>query len=100
MELAVGDGDLVTGTYHSGVGTAHPAGSFPLSGYVLDDAVAFCVDFRPNGSVAAWAGHRVAAGGVARLVTLWHLARPVAGSDEADLWRGVLAGADEFERQS
>jgi hypothetical protein len=99
MELAVGEGDVVTGTYRSGVGTAHPDGSFPLTGYALADAVVFCVDFRPHGSVAAWTGHHVATGDGDRLVTLWHLAQPMSGAHGVSgLWQGVLAGADDFER--
>lgn len=101
MELTVEDGDLVSGTFSTGVGTTHPEGSYHLTGYVLGDVLAFCVDFRPHGSVAAWAGHHVRDGRGERLVTLWHLAQPVAAPrDETDLWRGVLAGADEFERDA
>jgi hypothetical protein len=99
LELQVGPDDAVTGTFRAAVGTVHAERDYHVSGYALGNAVAFCVDFRPHGSVATWTGHHVEDGRGERLVTLWHLAQPV---DEphggTELWRGVVAGADEFQR--
>jgi hypothetical protein len=101
MELVVGDDDVVTGWFRTGVGGNRAQHDHPLTGFVRADAVVFCVDFRPHGSLSAWAGHHVVDGGPERLVTLWHLARPVPHPHaEVDLWQGVLAGADQFERDS
>jgi hypothetical protein len=103
MELRRVAGDVLTGTYRIAIGTRHPEQEFSLSGFVLGDAITFSVDFRPHGSVAAWTGHHVMDSGEDRLSMLWHLAEPVSergsgGRDDGVLWRGVLAGADEFER--
>jgi hypothetical protein len=103
MELRCDAGDVLTGTYPTAIGTRHPQARFPLSGFVLGDALTFSVDFRPHGSVASWTGHHVTDGDTDGLVMLWHLAEPAreGGSrdrDDAVLWRGVFAGADNFER--
>lgn len=99
LELAVGTDDAVTGTFRAAVGTAHPERAYHVAGYALGNALAFCVDFRPHGSVATWTGHHVDDTRGERLVTLWHLAQPVdAPRGGTDLWRGVVAGADEFHR--
>jgi hypothetical protein len=101
MEVAVGDDDVVTGWFRTGVGGDGAQHEHPLTGFVRGDAVVFCVDFRPHGSLSAWAGHHVVDGGPERLVTLWHLARPVPQAHaEVDLWQGLLAGADQFERDA
>lgn len=101
LELVVGADDAVTGTFHAAVGTAHPERPYHVAGYALGNAVAFCVDFRPHGSVATWTGHHVHDVRGDRLVTLWHLAQPVDEPRGAtDLWRGLVAGADEFVRDA
>lgn len=100
LELEVGSDDAVTGTFQAGVGTTHPERTYHVAGYALGNAVAFCVDFRPHGSVATWTGHHVDDDQGERLVTLWHLAQPVdQPRGGTDLWRGVVAGADEFRRE-
>jgi hypothetical protein len=101
MDLVVADGGAVSGTYHTAVGGNRGFDAHPLTGFVRGDAVVFCVDFRPHGSLGTWAGHHLADGGPERLVTLWHLARPVPHPHvDVDLWQGLLAGADEFEREA
>ena len=100
MELAVGADHRITGTFRSGVGLAEPSATFPIVGFAEGDAFSFCVDFGWRGSVASWSGHHISDGAEGdRLVTLWHLARP--GRDphhEADVWRALVAGGDEFTR--
>ena len=72
---------------------------YALAGYAIGDAFAFAVDFRPHGSVGAWSGHHVADERGERLVSLWHLARPVqSAAGDGDVWGAILAGADEFQR--
>lgn len=97
MELQV-SGDRLVGTYHTAVGSPRREASFELAGYAIGDALAFCVDFRPHGSVGSWTGHRTLDDDGERLMALWHLAGPVDRPREADLWRGTLSGADEFRR--
>lgn len=100
MELAVAGGDTVSGSYRTSVGVTRAQHSYSLTGYVLGDALVFCVDFRPHGSVGSWAGHHLVDEDNERLVTLWHLARPAAGPHtDADVWEGILAGSDVFERE-
>lgn len=100
MELTVDpSGHGLQGTYRSGVGSPHPDRVYTVTGFAVGDAFVFAVDFNPHGSVGGWTGHHVTDGDDERLVTLWHLARPVkAAADDADVWGSVLAGADEFHR--
>lgn len=100
MELAVDAASHgLSGTFRSGVGSPHPDRTYHLSGFAVGDAFVFAVDFNPHGSVGAWTGHHVADGDGERLVTLWHLARPVkAAHSDGDVWGAVLAGADEFHK--
>lgn len=101
MELVVSQDDRVTGTFKSGVGTPHPGSGYNITGYAVGNALTFCVDFRPHGSVAAWTGHHIQDGHGERLVTLWHLAQPIdTPRSDSDIWQGVLAGANEFEREA
>jgi hypothetical protein len=100
MELRIEDGGhRLSGSFRSGVGSPHPDRSYDLTGYAAGDAFVFGVDFAPHGSVGAWAGHHVSDSHGERLVTLWHLARPVAEPhSDTDLWGSMLAGSDEFQR--
>ncbi|MCC6435426.1 MAG: hypothetical protein IT196_10395 [Acidimicrobiales bacterium] len=100
MELAVDEtGHGLQGTYRSGVGSPHPDRVYPVTGFAVGDAFVFAVDFNPHGSVGGWTGHHVTDGDDERLVTLWHLARPVKpAAGDSELWGAVLAGADEFRR--
>jgi hypothetical protein len=99
MDLTVDDGHRLHGTYHTGVGLLDPAAAFPVTGFAEGDAISFCVDFGRRGSVASWSGHHIADDDGERLVTLWHLAQPVRDPhSDADVWKGIVAGADEFRR--
>ncbi|MCP3988859.1 MAG: hypothetical protein GY724_07285 [Actinomycetia bacterium] len=99
MELTVDGNHRIDGTFHTGVGVPDKKPAFHVVGFAEGDAVTFCVDFGSLGSVAAWAGHHVVDGDDERLVSLWHLARPVrAHHHQADVWAALLAGGDEFLR--
>lgn len=99
MTLTVTDDHRIEGTFHTAVGTIDPTQAFHVVGYAEGDALAFCVDFGSRGSVAAWSGHHIADDDGDRLVTLWHLGRPVRQPhQEADVWGSILAGSDEFRR--
>jgi hypothetical protein len=100
MELTVDSHHHLHGTFQLDTGGPNRSVSFQVVGFAEGDALSFCVDFGNRGSVASWAGHHLtdeAAG--ERLVTLWHLARPVKDPHgEADLTMAVMTGADEFVR--
>jgi len=100
MELELDPGShALRGTYRTGVGSPVPDQVYAVSGFAAGDAFVFAVDFAVHGSVGAWAGHHVSDGSGERLVSLWHLARPVVEAhSEGDVWGAVLAGADEFRR--
>jgi hypothetical protein len=99
MELTVGEDHRLDGTFHTGVGSVTSPTTFHVAGFAEGDALSFCVDFGRRGSVASWSGHHVADSHGERLVTLWHLARPVNDPhSDADVWASLMAGADEFTR--
>lgn len=99
MELNVDAHHHINGTFHTAVGVLDPGATFHVTGYAEGDALAFCVDFGGRGSVAAWAGHHITDDHGERLVTLWHLVQPVKDPhSDADVWRALMAGSDEFTR--
>lgn len=98
LELAVSDDHEIHGTYHAVVGEVNPKLPFRVVGFIEGEAVSFCVDFGRRGSVASWSGHHLQDEHGERLVTLWHLARPVQETQTVDVSRAMLAGADEFVR--
>ena len=99
MELSVGEDHHVYGTFHTELGMVDADTTFRVVGFAEGDALSFCVDFGRRGSVASWSGHHVSDDHGERLVTLWHLARPVRDPHtEADVWGALLAGADDFTR--
>lgn len=100
IALEVDDNHRVGGFFHPGVGIGNPDDTYRIVGFAEGDAVSFCVDFGPSGSVAAWTGHHVTGDEHGeRLVTLWHLAQPVDDPhSELDTWRAIMAGGDEFRR--
>jgi hypothetical protein len=102
MELEVDPvGHSLRGNFRAGVGSPHPDRTYPLSGFAVGDAFVFAVDFNPHGSVGGWTGHHVNDPSGERLVTLWHLARPVKEAhSEGDIWGAVVAGADDFHKLS
>lgn len=101
MRLEVDRQHRITGVFHTGVGVDNLQAQFPVVGFAEGDALAFCVDFGGRSSVAAWAGHHVANEHGEQLISLWHLARPVKDPhQERDVWASLLAGSDEFTRQS
>ncbi len=99
MELSVDDTHRIHGTFHTAVGMLDPTRGFPVVGFAEGDAVSFSVDFGRHGSVAAWAGFHVEDDDGEHLYTQWHLTQPVRHPhSEADIWRALLAGSDDFTR--
>ena len=99
LDLTVGEDHRIHGSFRTRVGGPMVASEFPVAGFAEGDAMSFCVDFGRRGSVASWSGHHVSDDHGERLVTLWHLAQPVRNPhSEVDLWRAMMAGADEFTR--
>jgi hypothetical protein len=98
VELVVHDDHHIHGTFRTQV-MRDPDMPFHLSGFTEGDAVVFSVDFGRRGSVASWSGHHLSDDDGERLVTLWHLARPVAHPhSESELSAAIMTGADEFVR--
>lgn len=98
MELVV-TGEQLSGTYTSAVG-ANAGTPYPLSGFRAGiDLIAFAVDFGPTGSLATWAGQHTVERGSEKIATMWQLTVNVADDkEEADLWRSIWTGADNFSR--
>ena len=98
VELIVHDDHHVNGTFRTQV-MADPDAPFHITGFAEGEAVAFTVDFGERGSVASWSGHHLSDEHGERLVTLWHLARPVTNPHtESELSAAIMSGADEFTR--
>jgi hypothetical protein len=98
VELIVHDDHHLHGTFSPEI-LDDPGRPFHVSGYAEGDALAFTVDFGRKGSVASWSGHHLSDDDGERLITLWHVARPVAHPhSESELSAAILSGADEFTR--
>ena len=87
-------GGLITGTYTSGVSDPK---TYPLTGFVSGNVIAFTVSFTQEGSISAWAGQAVfnEVKSVWEIHTLWHLVEPTA---PADMWEDTFAGSDIFKQ--
>lgn len=92
------DGDRVSGTYTSAVGSDSGALSGPIHGFVHGDIVAFAVLWPAHlRSITSWVGQVVEVNGAPELKTLWHLIGDIPDPDETrGLWTTVHAGADTF----
>ncbi len=100
MEIAVDTNGDVLGKYRTGVGSPSPKEEFDLKGFTSGDLIVFCVNFGKYGSLTSWAGqHTRDDHGNEVIYTLWHLAKNIIDEDEPDdLWAGILAGANEYNR--
>jgi len=100
MDLSVDQTGNVTGTYKTNVGAPTPTEEFPLVGFASGDLITFTVNFGQYGSLTSWAGqHTEDSTGNGQIHTLWHLAKNIKDEDEpANLWAGILAGANIFTR--
>ena len=85
-------GGLMTGTYKSGVSDPN---TYPLTGYVSGNVIAFIVNFTKYGSICAWAGQAIwnQNTGLWEIPTLWHLVEPTPPSDS---WEDTYAGSNIF----
>lgn len=98
MELTQ-QGEAVTGTYRTQVGSPGDQEVFDLVGFASGDLLSFTVNFGKHGSLTSWVGQHTDLNGVGMIRTLWHLASNVRDAQEPDrLWGAILAGADNFTR--
>lgn len=99
IELKVSSDGLISGIFRTGGAGKHTE-VFPLTGFVLQDVIAFSVNFAEHGSVTSWVGHieQHARGEDAETIeTLWHMAVAV-GNNEKLAWKSIVSGADRFHR--
>lgn len=97
MELKIGAGGQVSGTFKTATCAHHnKVEEFPITGFVSQDVIAFCVNFTEHGCVTAWVG-QMNEGSNECIQTLWHMALDV-GSNKNQLWKSTVAGADMFMR--
>lgn len=102
MKLEVDSDGCVNGTFKTGVdGIIKEDREFPLTGFVSDDVIAFCVNFKEHCSVTAWVGQLVNAdekSETGTIQTMWHMTVEVGNMAEQVLWRSIFSGADTFIR--
>ena len=74
--------------------------SFPLTGYRAGvDLIAFVVNFKPTGSIAAWVGQHTLERETEKIIAQFHLTMDVADADELELlWSSIVTGTDTFLR--
>jgi hypothetical protein len=97
MQVIVGPRGELRGTFKSNVGLSQLEETFELSGFQLEDLVAFTVSFAQHGSITSWVGHVVADG--TRLETVWHMTvRTPHPQDGRETWKGIWTGSDTFSR--
>ncbi|MFO0547931.1 MAG: avidin/streptavidin family protein [Polyangiaceae bacterium] len=96
VHLVEEDGRL-SGRFQPAIGLCRGE-SFPLTGSIVGDQLAFTVSFGREGSITAWVGHVVRRGDAQEIETLWHMAIHVDGKLGDAAWRGTLSGADTFRR--
>lgn len=98
MNLTMGTGGAVAGTYHSQVGGPMTS---PIVGKANGDQIVFFVDWMP-GSMTTWAGQLLTTASSAEVLeTVWLNTRDVSQSDEPHSgWSGIRTGGDLFTRVS
>ena len=95
------DGDLIKGTFKSGVGSVDPEKDYPLIGFISDDLICFTVKFGPHQCVTPWTGQHTVVDDAEKIETMWHLARPIPDrAEEKSLWAGIWTGADTYIRST
>ena len=102
----------IAGTYQTAAGRVPSSALFPVTGYVTNDQIAFCVSFRfeddeerDGYSLTAWAGQILPIPNTEdkqHLKTLWHLVPNLNEGDIEDEYGWVIAwaGSDIFEKLS
>src|SRR5476649_823248 len=98
MDVKVGTGGLLSGTYASPV--AGGGATYPLTGFRAGtDLIAFSVNFGPTGSLASWAGQHTIIAGAEVIMTTWLVTQDVPDDQElARLWASTLTSYDNFRR--
>lgn len=99
IEIKVGIEGQITGTFTTAAdGSKNLTGEFPVTGFVSQDVIAFCVNFAEHGCVTSWVGQMTRGkDGTEIIETLWHMAVDVGNSDKLR-WKSIVSGADTFLR--
>ena len=87
------DGTQVSGTYCSIHGQPRPDETFPITGYVNDDMIAFVTSWGPYKSMTSWSGRYGVEGERECIRTVWHLVRKYADKAhtiENDFWESFM----------
>lgn len=98
LTIEIDQQGMISGTFETGAeieGTI--ARVYPVTGFAVGDAVAFCVSFDCHDCVTAWSGSLYAEGNEYKLSTLWQMTAS-AHQNEAKRWKAIWAGADLFRR--
>lgn len=99
MEIKIGADGLISGSFHTGTGgNSQNSEEFPITGFVSQDVIAFCVSFTGHGCVTSWVGQMNRETDSRSFQALWHMAVDVGNQSKKLLWRSILSGADEFQR--
>jgi hypothetical protein len=99
VALLVVNLNVVTGTYTSQVSSGGPPITGAVTGFAIEDTVAFSVLWPGTGSITSWVGQVVDEGGVPTLRTLWHLVVDIPDANEPkSLWQTIYSGADTFRQ--
>lgn len=99
IDLAIGEGGRLRGTFRSNVGFPEPDEPFEAEGFVNGALISFVVSFGKYDSVTSWTGHAGVRDGKETLYCLWHMSVGLPPGREAQLWQGTWAGADTFLRE-
>lgn len=105
IELNIDDQGKVSGTFRKGKCKDEKENNgveeFPLTGFVSNDVITFCVRFETHSCVTAWVGQLAPSLEYSDnnvLVTLWHMSVDVGNSAKDLLWKSIITGADNFVR--
>jgi hypothetical protein len=99
LTIEIDEHGMISGTFETGAeieGTTTRV--YPVTGFAVADAVAFCVSFDYHDCVTAWSGSVYAEGDEYNLSTLWQMTAS-AHQNEAKRWKATWAGADVFRRK-
>lgn len=97
MELKIEPAGMLSGIFRTATcGRHQQVEEFPVTGFVSQDVIAFCVNFTEHGCVSSWVGH-MDKGNHEIIQTMWQMAIDV-GTSKNQLWKSTMTGADTFRR--
>lgn len=97
VELRANEDGSLSGQYRTELGAPDSGDSFPLTGWVNGDALAFSVRFDGFGSITSWSGQLSEDENGPFIRTLWHYTKDIPDEDEPEnLWKTINAGAATF----